>query len=140
MKRKPSIIIDTREQKPWSFDGYREVHKELKTGDYTFHGYSKLMVVERKSLADWVNCCGKWAKFKKKQLDKLAKLRHSIIIVEGDPSLVRWGKYGSPQSVVSGAIQAIQDGVPVLFCGTRDIARFACIHWLEETKKIIDSA
>ena len=140
MKKKPLVIRDTREQKPWDFPGYRIKDKELKIGDYTFNGYSKLIVVERKSLADYLSCLSKWAKWRDSQLLNLRKVKHRIIIVEGDPSIVRWGKYSSPQTAISGAIEAILDDVPVLFAGTRDMASFACIQFLEAAKKIVDSA
>ena len=54
------IIIDTREQTPWSFpDGVLIERGTLATGDYTLAGLENIVAVERKSLADFISCCGK---------------------------------------------------------------------------------
>jgi ERCC4-type nuclease len=48
------LIIDTREQKPWKFEGYRVVRRALKFGDYAVSGRERVVAVERKSCADLV--------------------------------------------------------------------------------------
>ena len=59
---KPIILIDTREQQPWPlFASHRnwiggEVRATLKCGDYSVQGMEGLLALERKSLADLVDC------------------------------------------------------------------------------------
>ena len=52
----PSIIIDSREQLPWSFPEEFTVKKDsLPTGDYSLDGMTDLITIERKSLQDMVS-------------------------------------------------------------------------------------
>jgi hypothetical protein len=53
-----TIIQDTREQNPWSFDNLDAtvVTETLKTGDYSIVGYKNSFAIERKSLEDLVMC------------------------------------------------------------------------------------
>jgi len=59
---KPTVLVDTREQQPFPllknhpnlFGG--EKHVALKTGDYSIEGMEPLVALERKTLADIVNC------------------------------------------------------------------------------------
>lgn len=46
-----TIIIDTREQQPWTFDNYATAHKKLDTGDYSIEGLQHLLCIERKKSA-----------------------------------------------------------------------------------------
>ena len=46
----PTIIVDTREGRPWTFD--RSKKGTLQTGDYSVAGLEKVIAVERKSHAD----------------------------------------------------------------------------------------
>jgi len=54
------ILVDTREQTPWSFPKTEQVERAgLTTGDYSLAGLEGLVAIERKSLEDFVSCCGK---------------------------------------------------------------------------------
>ena len=81
------IIIDTREQAPWSFDP-SSVDVEvgtLKTGDYALAGDLQFGI-ERKSLDDFLGTIGKgWKRFER-ELDRMdaAEWVAKVIIVEGD--------------------------------------------------------
>lgn len=48
------IIVDTREQNPWSFPGLRVARKTLKYGDYAISGRERICAIERKSGHDLV--------------------------------------------------------------------------------------
>ncbi len=54
----PPIIIDTREQAPFTFEGYETKIATLKTGDYSLEGFEDKVAVERKSKADAYGCVG----------------------------------------------------------------------------------
>jgi len=36
-----TIIVDTREQKPWSFEHHATANHKLDTGDYSIEGYNR---------------------------------------------------------------------------------------------------
>ena len=44
-----NIIIDTREQKPWTFAGCDTINRKLDTGDYSIEGLEHLLCIERKN-------------------------------------------------------------------------------------------
>lgn len=57
---RPVLIVDTREQNPFSFARFRGwfagvEKKPLKLGDYSIHGLEEICVVERKDLPDLVH-------------------------------------------------------------------------------------
>lgn len=43
-----TIIIDTREQTPWTFDHYAKANQKLDTGDYSIQGMENIFCIERK--------------------------------------------------------------------------------------------
>jgi ERCC4-type nuclease len=51
------IIVDSREQKPYSFS-YNSSTEALPVGDYSLKGYEKVFAVERKTLDDLANSLG----------------------------------------------------------------------------------
>lgn len=55
----PTFIVDTREQLPYTFDGFKNLiadtkNPALKTGDYSVTGFEDCIALERKTLADIV--------------------------------------------------------------------------------------
>ena len=51
-----TIIIDTREQKPWTFNDHLTCHAKLDTGDYAIKGLEHELCIERKrSVAEIAN-------------------------------------------------------------------------------------
>jgi ERCC4-type nuclease len=56
MGRGMNLIIDTREQKPLTFD-FPTTRSTLHTGDYSIGGYEQVFCVERKSIADLIGTC-----------------------------------------------------------------------------------
>ena len=42
------IIIDTREQQPWSFEHHVTSNEKLDTGDYSVKGLEEILCIERK--------------------------------------------------------------------------------------------
>jgi ERCC4-type nuclease len=52
-----TVVVDTREQEPYSFDSDKvsAVRKALPAGDYSLVGLEERVAVERKSLTDFVS-------------------------------------------------------------------------------------
>jgi ERCC4-type nuclease len=76
-----TIIVDTREQNPWSLKHYTTSKKKLDTGDYTIEGYETLLCIERKySISEFVNNMTE-----KRFVDVLTRMssyKYSFIIME----------------------------------------------------------
>jgi len=79
-----NVIIDTREQRPWSFDPHvvKATIGTLPAGDYALAGDGSF-AIERKSLNDFVGTISSgWDRFLR-QLTRMAGHDARVIIVEG---------------------------------------------------------
>ena len=81
---RPAILVDTREQKPWTFPGWAVRHKALKHGDYSIAGYERQLCIERKSVADLFHSFTVKRDGMVKRLEGMGKIKCSSLIVEGD--------------------------------------------------------
>ncbi len=124
-----SIVVDTREQEPYSFDsqGVTVVRKALPAGDYSLVGSETTFAIERKSLADFVtSLIHDRARFLR-ELRLLATYDFASIVVEGsleDLVAHRYRSGASPLAILGTAYSIIIDfGVPIFFCCDRQLAR-----------------
>lgn len=80
-----TIIEDSREQTPLSFEGFRNitvVRHGLKTGDYSIQGYEDTICFERKSVADLVGTLiGGHERFLR-EMDRMKDFKIKYILVE----------------------------------------------------------
>jgi ERCC4-type nuclease len=78
-----TIIVDTREQKPWSFAGHATAHSKLDTGDYSIQGLENILAIERKrNVAEIANNITE--KRFKDVIDRLSKIKYSYLLLEFD--------------------------------------------------------
>jgi len=87
----PVIIVDTREQRPWTFKGtgWCVKRKRLLTGDYTIHGLEDILRVKRKGNVEemYQNVCtlerrkDLYEKFK-----RMAEFPCRMVVVEINPN------------------------------------------------------
>lgn len=123
-----TIVIDTREQEPYSFDPRlaAAVRRALPAGDYSVAGLENTVAVERKSLDDFVPTVIHSRPRFREELRKLAGYRAACVVVEAgiaDVLLQRYRGGAHPNAVVGSALSIILDyGVPVFFCGNRQAA------------------
>ncbi len=123
-----TIIVDTREQEPYSFDPQlaATVRRALPAGDYSVSGLEDAVVVERKALDDFVSTVIHGRDRFRKELRKLAAYRASCIVVESgvvDVLLHRYRGGAHPSAVMGSALSIILDfRVPVFFCSNRQAA------------------
>jgi ERCC4-type nuclease len=123
-----TIIIDTREQEPYSFDPRLAgaVRRALPAGDYSVVGLEQRVAVERKSLDDFVSTVIHARRRFRDELRKLANYRAACVVVEGgvaDVLLQRYRGEAHPNAVIGNALSILFDyNVPVLFCGNRQAA------------------
>lgn len=118
---KPTIIIDTREKTPWGFDDEYEIERSaLESGDYRLNGTD--LVIERKSLDDFVNTViHQWPRFKKEVI-RLKEFKNAWVIVEatiGDVYRHSYTSRAHPNSVMGKAAAITRLGVKVFFAGNR---------------------
>jgi ERCC4-type nuclease len=123
-----TIVIDTREQEPYSFDPRLAgaVRRALPAGDYSVEGLEERVAVERKTLDDFVSTVIHGRQRFREELRKLAGYRAACIVVEAgvaDMLLQRYRGEAHPNAVLGSALSLILDfGVPVFFCGNRQAA------------------
>lgn len=98
-----TVAIDTREQSPFAFAGLRSdadkhyrplivptTRATLRTGDYsildtgTQLNYSDRITIERKSLADLFSTLGQNRARFERELDRMAELEWSAVVIEAD--------------------------------------------------------
>ena len=87
VKKKPVLIIDTREKKPWDFDGdedFSEVKfQKLDQGDYAIEGMEDICVIERKAGGD--ELLNNFFKDKKRilaEMDRFQSCMCPVIVIE----------------------------------------------------------
>lgn len=84
----PIILVDSREQLPYSFNGLVPPSAikiaGLNAGDYSIDGYQDQISIERKSLIDAFGTFGAGRKRFERELEKLAKMKYAAVIIESD--------------------------------------------------------
>jgi len=129
----PTIIVDTREQLPYSFDPAlcAVERRKLDAGDYSLAGFEHRVAVERKSLDDFAATLTTTAR-RRRFYAELARMSesgcsHRCIVVEGGMDDVLAGRFrsgASPRSVFGAAVSLmVTHGVLVAFCHDRQHAR-----------------
>jgi ERCC4-type nuclease len=125
--RIPTILVDTREQNPWSFKG-RSVRLKphtLKVGDYSVQGMASLCAVERKSVEDLFLTMTKGLERFERELERSMDtgLRFLAVVVEGDLQRVSLGSkysWAQPDRVVAQLFKScVRRGAAPYFCSGR---------------------
>lgn len=120
-----TIVIDTREKRPWSFAaGTSTVCACLPAGDYSIQGLETCVAIERKSLDDYVNTVVHNKKRFALELAKLKTYRFAKIVIEASIEDLLAGNYQSkaePHSVlaITTALEITHHPVGVIFAGDR---------------------
>lgn len=155
----PKVIIDTRESRPWEFASknwrrskndnsvvWEEVRKKLDVGDYAIefdgHLMDHLMVIERKSLPDFINCImGQRDRFFA-ELERGKDIRRIYLLIEGNVEDIVKGNMApfckkplSPNTVF-GSLLGIErqfTNVRAYWCGKKEyanaFAEYILRHW-----------
>jgi ERCC4-type nuclease len=144
---KPTVIVDSREQHPWPLLASHpnwiggEFRAVLKCGDYTLQGMENLLALERKSLADLVDCTVTSRARFLACCRRLAKLRWKAILIEASYEDIKRGwdtdeimSAVHPNSVC-GFLDAIEAkfGIPVILTSRdRTLATERAASWLSK--------
>lgn len=97
-----TAIIDTREQTPWNLSPMQSKPGTLVVGDYSLLGMEQVIAIERKSLQDFVACCGTERERFQRELDRLRGWQVSAVIIEAswaDMQLGQWRSKLTPKQV-----------------------------------------
>lgn len=119
------VIVDTREQTPWTFEGQSigTVRKKLDAGDYSVPGLEHRVSIERKSLDDWVGTVMRDRARFYRELALLRAFDFRCVIVEAGVREIMAGKYKSqvnPASVMGFVAEVtVAQAVPVYLAGSR---------------------
>lgn len=101
------IVVDTREQQPYTFGEIETVKKALPAGDYSLAGFELEVAVERKSLQDFISTVIHNRERFRQELTKLTNYRHACITVEASAEDIREQRYtgnAHPESIIGSAI------------------------------------
>ena len=146
---KPTVIVDTREQNPFSFARFRGwfagiKRKALKVGDYSVVGLEEVCTVERKDLPDLIHSFTSDRAVFVDRLRKMSRYPHRFLVVTAALSEVK-SPYGgtsiNPNRITQSLIAALAGlGVPFLCVETHELGeeivasylyQVFLYHWLE---------
>lgn len=134
-----TIIIDTREQTPFSFEGLATVRRTLNAGDYSIEvdgeSWGDRVAVERKSKNDAWSCVGDGRPRFERCLVRLAALDRAAIVIECSLTNMAIAplqvKRVTPATAVGSYISwSMQYRLPVFFCDTRHFAERVTARYL----------
>jgi len=127
------FVVDTREKTPWAMP--TPVAKALKVGDYTAVGFENIFAIERKSYDDMYQCITTRLPHFKRQLAKLAKLKHAYLLIEASASAFLLGhimhKLTGQQALERLIRLTNQYNIPFCFCDRKggEIAQQLIYRW-----------
>jgi len=130
---KPTLVIDSMEQKPYTFKPFRKwfagiERGKLGMGDYSIAGLKDRIAVERKSLQDLFNCCSPYGSREAflRACERLSKLEFAALVIEGSVTkILRATEFSSMHpNAVFGTIQAlaVRWGIQPWFAPNRALA------------------
>lgn len=86
-----TVLVDTREQHPWTFAGFSGANREwivkthrmtLQTGDYSISGFEDKLTIERKSSEDFLGSIGGGHDRFRREHERMGEFLHAAVIVE----------------------------------------------------------
>ncbi len=128
-----TALVDTRERMPLDLSPLRMETATLSVGDYSLKGMSdEIVAVERKSLGDFLSCCGVERARYERQLLRLKGIPHKLVVIEATWQQIEaggWRNKITPKSVTGSVLGWMSEGVPFVFAGDHDnagrlVARF----------------
>jgi len=131
------ILIDTREQEPYTFTGYEAATEPatLPVGDYSLPGFQDRAAVERKSLNDLIG--SHMGKDRERFERGLARGRHYdliAVVVEASLADVSQARYQSdmkPQAALQSIVTfQVRYRIPFVWAGNRTGAEYMTYSFL----------
>lgn len=134
---RPMVIVDTREQNPFSFSRFRGwfagiEKKSLSVGDYSVAGLEKMCTVERKNLPDLVHSFTVQRTQFVERLQQMSRYPHRLLVVTAALSQVK-----SPYSHSKANPNRITQSLIATLAGLR--VPFLCVETHELGEEIVAS-
>lgn len=98
-----TVIIDTREQLPYSFPAGPVVVRALQVGDYSIEGLEGVFAIERKSLSDLIGVITFGRERFLREIERAASLKTFYLLIEANLADIEAGNYRSkatPESII----------------------------------------
>lgn len=124
-----TVVIDSREQLPYSFPQFHTTVGTLQSGDYSIRGLESQIAIERKGFEDFISCCGSERERFEREIERLLAYPTRAVLVEcrwEDLERGAWRSKVTPQSIVGSSLGWIARGVSIVPCGNRERAELYC--------------
>ena len=142
-----TIIVDTREQRPWTFEGQPGItlaRAKLDAGDYSVKGLEHRVAIERKSFSDLIGTIFRARARFYRELERLRAFEFRCVIVEaGIREIYEEATSGfiNAKSVMGLLAEiAVSQRVPVYLAGTRPEAQLLAGAFLKMADKKYNEA
>lgn len=149
-----TIIIDTREQQPWTFEHYTTASRKLDTGDYSIEGLEDIICIERKKSVTEVANNITESRFID-VVDRMSKYKYAFLLLEFDLEQVLnypigsnlprrlWDKVKiTPAFIIKHILELqLSHNIKVLFCGSQSDAEKMAeyilkkVHYIERVQQ-----
>lgn len=126
-------LVDPREQLAYDLSPMRMERATLPTGDYSVSGLEDVIALERKSLPDYLACCGTERDRFARELHRLLAYQCRVIIVEAtweDLERGDWRSQIKPAAVLASTYSWLGMGLPIILAGNRERGQAICARIL----------
>jgi ERCC4-type nuclease len=140
----PIIVIDSREQRPWSFT-VPSVVSALDVGDYSIMGLESRIAIERKSLSDLMGSITRGRDRFERELAKARSYDRFYVLAECSPSDIIEGRYEAdvhPRAAWESIASFTVRHCPFIFGESRSVAERMCesllVKYAREFRKAVE--
>ena len=134
------IIIDSREQLPYEFEGDTEV-SALAVGDYSLVDVADAVAIERKTVDDLIGCLTKDRERFKQCLQRGKSLDYFALVIEASLSDLMEGKYYSqmhPNAAIQSLLaMSVRYRLPIFFAENRALGQLVTESLLEKYARMV---
>jgi DNA excision repair protein ERCC-4 len=121
-----TALVDSREQLPYDLRPLQMKSATLDAADYSLLGCEHCVAIERKTLADFVACCGNERERFQRELLRLRGYAHRAVVIEASAADLEAGTWRSQinsKNVVASVLSwSFQLGIPFYLAGDRKTA------------------
>jgi DNA excision repair protein ERCC-4 len=115
-----TVIVDSREQKPFDLTPLKCEFAKMVTADYTVKGLESFIAYERKSLSDLIGCVGVNRYRFEKVVNRMLSYECRGIVVEatwGDLETGDWRSQVTPAAALGSVLSWGSRGIPIYMAG-----------------------
>tara|TARA_B100000315_G_C14545335_1_gene572951 strand:+ start:198 stop:671 length:474 start_codon:yes stop_codon:yes gene_type:complete len=135
-----TVVIDSREQRPYPFNGYKTIVQGLPIGDYGLLNCRDI-AIERKSINDLIGSLTKGRERFERELQKSAIIPYFSLVIEGSLNDLLRGKYISdalPKSIVQSLLSfSVKYRLPIFFAESREHGEMITLSLLLKYARMI---